>query len=115
MKKTVQIKIDGKEKTIYFDIRRLAKLEQDIGTSILGVFRGGVVQKANINFTVAGLRNGLTENISVDEAFDTIEACCNAGSDIDEINSKLIEAILETGLFTPKKEEKNAVDETKQG
>lgn len=114
MKKTVKIKIGGKEKEIGFSIRQLARLEEDINCSIMGVFRGGAVRNTNIKFTAAALHNGLSDEIGEDEAYDLIEKYCEE-STLDDLNAKIIAAIFATGLFTPGKNEKKAADETGKG
>jgi hypothetical protein len=112
MKKSTKITIDKKEYEICFNIRSLARLEEEIGTSLLGFFRGGVIDSANISFAVAGLKHGITNITTDDEAYDLIEEYC-VYEDIDSLNGAIIGAILGTGFFTPK--QKNIVDETMVG
>ena len=114
MKKTVKIKIHGKDKEIGFSIRQLSMLEEDINCSIMGIFRGGAVKNTNLKFTVGALRHGTAGGISEDEAYDLIEKYCEE-STLDDLNAKIIEAIFATGLFTPGKNEKNGEDETEKG
>lgn len=114
MKKTVKIKINGKEKEIGFTIRQLSTLEEDINCSIMGIFRGGAVRNTNLKFTVAALRSGIAGEMSENEAYDLIEKYCEE-STLDDLNAKIIEAIFATGLFTPGENKKNGEDETKKG
>lgn len=103
MKNTVMVKIDGKDKELCYTIKSLAMLEKLIGKSITYLFSAGsaaLVRQADISFTVAGLITGLNLK-NEDESYDLIESYCKAGGDLDQLNAKIIEAIVATGLFTP--------------
>jgi len=102
MKNTVMIKIDGKDRELCYTIKNLAMLEKLIGKSITYLFSAGsaaLVRQADISFTVAGLVTGLNLK-NEDEAYDLIEAYCEAGDDLDRMNAHIIKAIVATGLFT---------------
>jgi hypothetical protein len=102
MKNTIELKIGKKTYSLCYTIKALAALEKLIGKSVTYMFSigsAGLVKQADIAFTVAGLVTGLNLK-SEDEAYDLIEAYCEAGDDLDRMNAKIIEAILATGLFT---------------
>ena len=102
MKKSVEIKIKDKVYELCYDIRSLARLEKLIGKSLIYVFGNGgahMLRQTDIGFTVAGLIVGLKLK-SEDEAYDLIDAYCEAGGDVDHICGIVIEAIVVTGLFT---------------
>lgn len=126
MKKTVLFAVntgtpEEKNYELGFNILDLRNMEKEFGQSIISVFSEGpkgLVKQVDTNFTVAALRNGLPERLPDDQVYDLIQQYCDAGHELDEINSLLIRAIMETGLFTPdkkKKETKNAADAKKQG
>ena len=103
MKKTIKIKIDKTEYELCYTIRSLAMFERLIGKSLTSLFSGSpqtLVQKANIDFTVAGLISGLSLK-DEDAAYDLIDSYCKAGGDLDELNGAILAAVIETGLFTP--------------
>ena len=102
MKKTIKIKIDKTEYELCYTIRSLAMFERLIGKSLTSLFSGSpqtLVQKANIDFTVAGLISGLSLK-DEDAAYDLIDKYCAAGGDLDELNGAILAAVIETGLFT---------------
>lgn len=102
MKKSVEIKIKDKVYELCYDIRSLARLEKLIGKSIIYTFGSGgahMLRQVDIGFTVAGLIVALKMK-SEDEAYDFIDAYCEAGGDIDRLGGSIIEAIYATGLFT---------------
>lgn len=102
MKKTTEIKFNKKTYELCYTIKSLAMMERLINKSITYIFSSGVqnlVRQANIDFTVAGLVAGLNLN-SQDEAYDFVDSYCQAGGNLDELNGKIIEAVVATGLFT---------------
>lgn len=102
MKKTVEIKIGAKTYELCYDIRSLARLEKLLGKSIIYTFGSGgthMLRQMDIGFTVAGLIVALKMK-SEDEAYNFIDAYCEAGGDIDHLGGSIVEAIYATGLFT---------------
>lgn len=116
MKKTIPFDLFGKKQTIYFDILRLAQLEDALGDSIVNVVRRG---NAGINFCLSGLIIGLRhENMKADRDFYTekIDEYFERGGTLDELAVPIIRAILASGIFGQPQEEsesKNGEEETK--
>ena len=101
MKKTIEIKFNKKTYELCYTIKSLAMMERLINKSITYIFSSGVdnlVKQANIDFTVAGLVAGLNLK-SQDDAYDFVDEFCQAGGNLDELNGKIIEAVIATGLF----------------
>jgi len=118
VKKTVEIIIENKTYELCYDIKKLSRFERLIGKSIVFMFSvgsAGLVQQADIKFTVSGLVVALDLK-NEDEAYDLIEKYCETIGDLDHLNAKIIEAVLATGLFTPgiAKEQEEAVPKKTQ-
>lgn len=101
MKKTVVLKVN--EKTTYdlgYNLKQLSRAERMLGRSIISIFAGNleeILSKATLDFTSIMLMAGL--DVSEDRAFEIINEFCVDNS-IDELNGIIINAIMQTGLFT---------------
>lgn len=119
MKKSVEIKIGDKTHELCYNIRTLDKYERLLGKSITFLFAVGttsLVRQTDIRFTVSGMITGLHLK-DEDAAYDLIDLYCEAGGSLDQLNAKIIEAVLATGLFTmgtAKELEKVVPEETPQ-
>jgi len=60
-----------------------------------------MLRKIDIDFTVAALRNGVSGNLTREQALDNIQEFCDNGGTLDGLNGLIIKAIIDTGLFTP--------------
>lgn len=100
MKKTIPFELFEPNQTIYFDILRLAELENMLGKSIVSTFRSG---EAGISFCIAGLIIGLKHHYhKATPAFyaEKIEAYLSEPDRrIDDIALPIISAITATGIF----------------
>lgn len=112
MKKTIPFELFKPGQTIYFDIARLAQLENLLGGSIINVVKR---QDAGVNFCLAGLTVGLkhhyTNSTSADMA-DEMQKFFNEGGTLDEVGYPIVKAIIASGIFGKEQtERKNEVKE----
>ncbi|CQR73302.1 hypothetical protein SOV_50850 [Sporomusa ovata DSM 2662] len=110
MLKSIPFDLFEQGQTIYFDIKRLEKLELIMGVPINTTIRKG---NAGIHFCLAGLLVGLQhENPKATADFyaDKIDEYFDNGGTLDELAIPIVRAILASGIFGKQKEteEKNA-------
>lgn len=100
MIKSVTVTINGKPQSMAFNIKRLARFEQYIGKSLFFVMSsGGILKSMDINFTVAGIATALDKEMTMDEAADLVQAQCDGGGLLDDLNDGIYRAIIASGLF----------------
>ena len=101
MKKTVTLKVNEKQSyELGYNLRQLAHAERLLGHSIISIFSGSlaeILERATLDFTAIMLQTGL--EINEDRAYEIIDEFCVENS-IDELNGSIINAIMQTGLFT---------------
>jgi hypothetical protein len=99
MKKTTPFDLFKSGETIYFDIARLAQLENLLGGSIINVVKR---QDAGVNFCLAGLTVGLKHQYPGSTSADMAEEMqkfFDAGGTLDEIGFPIVRAIVASGIF----------------
>ena len=105
MKEVTTIRLTKDKKLdLRFNIRLLNQLEREIGQSLISIINvpNTMLRKIDIDFTVAALRNGVSNgNLTREQALDNIQEFCDNGGTLDELNGLIIKAIIDTGLFTP--------------
>ena len=100
MKKSIDIKLNNKEVSFEFTIRRLAKFEKALGNSLFYVMSsGGMLKAMDINFTVAGVACATSDEMSLDAAADLIQKHCDNGGTLDEINNAIYQAVIASGIY----------------
>ncbi|MDD2960284.1 MAG: hypothetical protein PHR92_17520 [Lachnospiraceae bacterium] len=100
MVKSVTVTINNKTQAMAFNIKRLAKFEQYIGKSLFFVMStGGILKSMDINFTLAGVATALNKELTLDEAAELVQAHCDGGGLLDDINDGIYRAIIASGLF----------------
>ena len=100
MVKGITVTINKKAQSMAFNIKRLAKFEQYIGKSLFFVMStGGILKSMDINFTLAGVATALDKELSLDEAAELVQAHCDGGGLLDDINDGIYRAIIASGLF----------------
>lgn len=105
MKKSIDIKIGDKTYSLMYNTKSLAQAERSIGRSLVFMLGQVMVNPAmgnaiNIDFTVACLNAGLQDKPKDFDAYDFIDAYCEQGGNLDELNAYIFEAIVASGLFT---------------
>ncbi len=105
MKKSVEVKIGEKSYSLMFNTKALAAAERSIGRSLVFMLGQVVVNPAmgnaiNIDFTVACLNVALQDKPKDFDPYDFIDAYCEEGGTLDELNAYIFEAIVASGLFT---------------
>ena len=71
-----------------------------LGTSLFYVMStGGMLKAMDINFTVAGVACGISDDMSLDDAADLIQAHCDNGGTLDEINNAIYQAVIASGIY----------------
>ncbi len=98
MKKTVPFEVFEKNQTIYFNILRLAELEDRLGVSINEI----VKSEAGVKFCLAGLTVGMKHHYhkpTPDFFADKIEEHLDNGGDLSDIAIPIVKAIFATGIF----------------
>lgn len=113
MKQGVAIGIKDKEYNICFNIRTLLNVEREIDKSITSLFTLGVqglIAQTDINFTIAGIKNGIKDLDTEAKAIEFIEAYCGDGHNLDELNGHILNAITATGLFNKNKANQEGED-----
>ena len=112
MKKTVPFNFFEEGQTIYFDIKRLAELEQVMGIPITSI---AALHSTSAKFCLAGLRVGLQHHFSSgtsDLFADKIDECFEKGTTLDQLVVPIIQAIYESGVFgKAKNDNKESVEE----
>lgn len=99
MKKSVPFEVFGANQFIYFDIMRLAQLEQAMGRSIYQIISGG---EAGINFCLNALTVGLRHHYSKasPQLFaEKIGEYLEEGGELDDIAVLIVKAIILSGIF----------------
>lgn len=112
MKKTVDVNIGDKTYTLMFNSAALCQVERSIGRSltwILGAAKEHPEEVAahfgTIDFTVAALKAGLQDppKNGKDGAFDPfafIDDYCYSGGTLEDLNVKIMHAIMASTCFT---------------
>lgn len=105
MKKSIDFKIGDKSYSLMFNTKALAAAERSIGRSLVFMLGQVIVNPAmgnaiNIDFTVACLNAGIQDKPKDFDAYDFIDAYCEQGGNLDELNAYIFEAIVASGLFT---------------
>lgn len=105
MKKSIDFKCGGKPCSLMFNTKALAAAERSIGRSLVFMLGQVMVNPAmgnaiNIDFTVACLNAGIQDKPKDFDAYDFIDAYCEQGGNLDELNAYIFEAIVASGLFT---------------
>ena len=114
MKKTIPFDLFEKGQTIYFDIDRLAQLENVLGDSIINVVHRG---NAGVNFCLAGLLVGLQheyDKATRDFYAGKIDEYLDNGGTLDELAVPIIRAVLASGIFGKSEKEIKNANETVQ-
>lgn len=99
MKKSVPFEVFGENQFIYFDIMRLAQLEQAMGRSIFQIISSG---EAGINFCLNALTVGLRHHYSKasPQLFaEKIGKYLEEGGELDNIAVLIVKAIILSGIF----------------
>ena len=108
MKKTVPFEFFGENQTIYFDVLRIAELEDMIKMPVYDVVR----QSASIKLAIAGLVIGLKHHYpGITPAFviGKMEEHFEHGGTLSELVMPIGKAIVDAGVFGGQgKEEKNS-------
>lgn len=109
MEKTIPFNLFKEEQNIYFNIKRLEKMELILGEPINNTIRKGNV---GIHFCLAGLLVGLQHDHpkATDDFYcDKIDEYFDNGGTLDELATPIVRAILASGIFGKKEnqEEKN--------
>lgn len=114
MRKPIEIKIGESQYQLLYTVRSLERFEQYLGTSLFSVISSvlvngavGMVQSATIHFIISGLRAGLLNQPKNFDAYDFVDMYCENGGNIGELAKYIVNAVVESGLFTqgtPKKE-----------
>lgn len=100
MVKGITVTINNRAQAMAFNIKRLAKFEQYIGKSLFfAMSTGGILKSMDINFTLAGVATALDKELSLDEAAELVQAHCDGGGLLDDINDGIYRAIIASGLF----------------
>lgn len=110
MKKSIPFEVFGHNQFIYFDIKRLMRLEQLLGKSISNIV---ATHDITINFIVNSLMVGLAQH-SKDNAAqwtDKVKEFFDAGGSIEDLGVPIIEAIIASGIFGKIEEEKESTEE----
>lgn len=106
MKKTVTLKVNEKETyELGYTLKELSRAERLLGHSIISVFSGSladILGRTTIDFTVNMLMCGL--EVNQDKAYEIIDTFCIDNS-IDELNGIIINAIMQTGIFSRRSQE----------
>ena len=105
MKKSIDFKVGDKSYSLMFNTKALAAAERSIGRSLVFMLGQVIVNPAmgnaiNIDFTVACLNAGIQDKPKDFDAYDFIDAYCEQGGNLDELNAYIFEAIVASGLFT---------------
>lgn len=106
MKRSVPFEHFKEGEYIYFDVARLAELEERMGESIVGLFRKNVT---SIKLCVNGILVGLKHHYPTakpSEIMDLIQEHFDKGGCIDDIATPIIKAIMDTGIFGGKTAER---------
>lgn len=113
MRKSVEIKIGESRYQLLYTVRSLERFEQYLGTSLFSVISSvlvngavGMVQSATIHFIISGLRAGLLNQPKNFDTYDFVDMYCENGGNIGELAKYIVDAVVESGLFTqgtPKK------------
>ncbi|MEA4835369.1 MAG: hypothetical protein VB133_09555 [Anaeromusa sp.] len=109
MKKTVPFEFFGENQTIYFDVLRIAELEDRMKESIYEIMN----KSGGMKLAVAGLTIGLRHHYpKITPAFviEKMEEHFEHGGTLEELVLPVAKAISESGIFGKKDEakEKNA-------
>lgn len=105
MKKSIDFKVGDKSYSLMFNTKALAAAERSIGRSLVFMLGQVMVNPSmgnaiNIDFTVACLKAGIQDQPKDFDAYDFIDAYCEQGGNLDELNAYIFEAIVASGLFT---------------
>lgn len=99
MRKTIPFEVFGPNQYLYFDIKRLMKLEEVLGKSIANIVAR---HEITINFIVAGLMIGLSHH-SKDTSAQwgaKVEKYFEDGrGDIETLALPILQAIVASGIF----------------
>lgn len=107
MKKMMDLKVQGRQYKLYFDIGDLRNIEHAIRGSILALIQGGVtrmIMNVNIDAICAMIQYGIHDEKhgkrTDNQVYDIIQDYCNDGHDIDEMTAIFLTCIYNTGLYT---------------
>jgi len=102
MKKETKFTVADKEYTLCYSNRDLANVERSIGRSLLSVIMvptAETIRSMSIDVIVAGVLYGVKE-LNGEDPYDFIDRFCEAGGTLDALGGLILNAWIETGLFT---------------
>ena len=110
MKKTIPFEVFGPNQYLYFDIKRLMKLEQLLGKSISNVI---ATHDITLGFIINALMVGLAQHSNETAAQWTakVEKFFDDGGSIEDLGVPLIKAIIASGIFGKIETEGNGDEE----
>lgn len=107
MHQSTTIRIRKAKYHLRYTVRSLEQFEQYLGTSLFSIISStivngavGVVQGATIHFVVSGLRAGILNQPKNFDVYDFIDRFCDNGGSVGELAMYIVDAIVESGLFT---------------
>ena len=98
MKKSIPFEIFGANQYIYFDIKRLMKLEQLLGKSISNIV---ATHDVTLNFIVNSLMVGMSQHYkeTAPQWTERVEKFFDGGGSIEELGVPIIRAVIASGIF----------------
>ena len=98
MKKSIPFETFGPNQFIYFDIKRLMRLEQLLGKSISNILAThDITISVLVNALMVGLSHHSKDNAA--QWTEKVEEFFDAGGSIDDIGVPVIQAIVASGIF----------------
>lgn len=107
MRQYRELRIKDKKYKLIFTVRSLAEMENLLGSPLFAIIAAAAMlppeQRINlisIKFVWAGLQAGLVDMPEKFDAYDFIDKFCNAGGNLGDLSAEVIQAIIDSGIFT---------------